>query len=106
MVVVQWTDNAEQDLKAIYQYIALDSPFTAKKFVKKLVQALDDKLYSMPSSGSPIKEFKDSPIDFLMQYSFKNYRIIYNFDEPAQLVTVIAVIHAKRLLTPDLIGDL
>jgi plasmid stabilization system protein ParE len=38
MAKINWTKQSLKDLKAIYDYIALDSNFYASRFVSKLIQ--------------------------------------------------------------------
>jgi len=44
--MVIWTPRARTDLKAIHDYIAQDSPLTAKRIIRELIQKTDSLLVS------------------------------------------------------------
>ncbi len=41
MIVVRWTPQAEDDLQAIYDFIARDSQHYAKLVIEKILYAVD-----------------------------------------------------------------
>lgn len=55
MAKINWTKQSLKDLKAIYDYIALDSNFYASRFVSKLIQRVDQ-LIEFPESGRVVPE--------------------------------------------------
>lgn len=55
MAVINWTETALRDIDAIAGFIALDSPFSASKFVNKLF-ATTIKLEKYPEIGKPVPE--------------------------------------------------
>ena len=89
---VVWSRRALQDLEAISEYIAEDSPAYAAVVVKNIVQQTR-LLSQFPRSGRKVPEFDDENIRELLAYS---YRIIYRFQENEVLIA--AVIHGKRML--------
>jgi toxin ParE1/3/4 len=89
---VVWSRRALQDLEAIAEYIAEDSPAYAAVVVRNIVQQTR-LLSQFPRSGRKVPEFDDENIRELLAYS---YRIIYRFQENEVLIA--AVIHGKRIL--------
>jgi toxin ParE1/3/4 len=89
---VVWSRRASQDLEAIADYIAADSPTYAGIVVKKVVNQTKS-LSLFPRSGRKVPEFDNEDIRELLVYS---YRIIYRLQESE--VVIAAVIHGKRIL--------
>lgn len=90
---VVWSAKAVEDVEAIATYIARDSPFYAAAVVQKLLE-LADSLDNCPLAGSVVPEFTDPGIQEKLAYT---YRLVYRIS--AEVVTVAAVIHGRRLLT-------
>ena len=55
MASITWTETALKDINAIAEFIALDSSFSASKFVNKLF-ATAIKLEKYPEIGKPVPE--------------------------------------------------
>jgi toxin ParE1/3/4 len=89
---VVWSRRASQDLEAIADYIAADSPTYAGIVVKKVVNQTKS-LSIFPRSGRKVPEFDNEDIRELLVYS---YRIIYRLQESE--VVIAAMIHGKRIL--------
>jgi addiction module RelE/StbE family toxin len=89
---VSWSRRALQDLEAIADYIAADSPTYAGIVVKKVVNQTKT-LARFPRAGPKVPEFDDENIRELLVYS---YRIIYRLE--GEEVVIAAVIHGKRIL--------
>jgi plasmid stabilization system protein ParE len=89
---VVWSRRALQDLEAIAEYIAEDSPAYAAVVVKNIVHQTR-LLSQFPRSGRKVPEFDDENIREVLAYS---YRIIYRLQEDEVLIA--AVIHGKRML--------
>jgi len=87
---VFWTHNACEQLDAIYQYIAKDSPIYAQRMVDRIT-GRSTQISLMPLSGRRIAEHPDDQIREIIENPF---RIIYrvNFDR----IDVLAVIHLAR----------
>ncbi len=56
---VRWTDNATLHIVAIYDRIAENSPFYARKMVDRLLRR-SDQLSAFPRSGRQVPEY-DAP---------------------------------------------
>jgi len=91
--MVKWTLPARDDLKAIYDYIALDSKFYAKKIVREIV-SLSLTIQEMPERGRVVPETKEKQIRELFIYS---YRLIYQISP--EIISILAVIHGNRNIT-------
>lgn len=89
---VVWSRRALQDVEAIAEYIAQDSPAYAAAVVKRII-AQTRLLSRFPRSGRKVPEFDEENIRELFAY---NYRIIYVVQGEELLIA--AVIHGKRLL--------
>jgi len=74
--LVTWTLPARDDLKAIHNYIALDSKFYAKNTVRNIVQrAL--KLSEIPEIGRIVPERNEPDIREVFIYSYRSiYQIL------------------------------
>ena len=88
--MVRWTIPARDDLRAIYDYIALDSKFYAKKVIREIVER-GSKIPDMPELGRIVPEVNEKNVREIFIYS---YRCIYQI-APDQ-VTILAVIHGSR----------
>ncbi|MDH4377611.1 MAG: type II toxin-antitoxin system RelE/ParE family toxin [Ramlibacter sp.] len=100
------THGAEQDIEAIYDYIAeFDAPAKAQYVLEQLAAAAE-KLSVLPERGSYPKELVALGIKEYRQVFFKPYRLIYRVAGDAVLVYVIA--DGRRdmqaLLTRRLLG--
>lgn len=89
---VVWSPKAVEDVEAIAGYIARDSPSYAAAVVSRVIE-ITDNLQAEAKQGRLIPEIEESTIFEQFAYS---YRLIYQV-EP-QSVTIIALIHGKRLL--------
>jgi toxin ParE1/3/4 len=93
--VVIWTQPAKDDLRAIYEYIALDSKFYAKRTVQDIVERAAT-LFDSPQIGRVLPELEVKEIREVFIYS---YRLIYQIF-PDRLV-ILAIVHGHR----DLKGE-
>ena len=91
--MVKWTLPARDDLKAIYDYIAVDSKFYAKKIVREIV-SISATIPDMPERGRIVPETNEQDIRELFIYS---YRLIYQLSP--ELISILAVIHGSRNMT-------
>ena len=89
---VVWTRLAQSHLRAIHDYIALDSMLHAQKFVDQITQR-SKLLQSMPYAGAEVPEYATETVRELL---FRSYRLIYVVQ--AHQIDVVAVLHAARLL--------
>ena len=100
------TEGAEQDLEAIYAYIAdFDDPASADHVLDRLM-ATAEQLALMPERGTYPRELLDLGIKDYRQVFFKPYRLIYRVMGRDVVVFIIAdgrrdmqSLLARRLLT-------
>jgi toxin ParE1/3/4 len=88
--MVIWTIPARDDLKAIFEYIALDSKFYAKKVIREIIECAST-FSNMPERGRIVPETNEKEIRETFIYS---YRLIYQFTNES--ITILAVIHSSR----------
>jgi len=89
---IVWSRRAFQDLEAISDYIAADSPAYAGIVVKSILNQTK-LLVRFPRSGRKVPEFDDENIRELVVYS---YRVIYRL--LADEIVISAVIHGRRIV--------
>ncbi|HHH89489.1 MAG TPA: type II toxin-antitoxin system RelE/ParE family toxin [Aliiroseovarius sp.] len=95
--MVIWSDPARADLRSIHDFIAHDSTHYAKKVTQDIV-AKTDILNKLNRVGKVVPEIGNEAIRELSLYS---YRILYEIRQPD--VIVLAVIHKRRDLQPEMI---
>ena len=88
--MVIWTIPARDDLKAIFEYIALDSRFYANKVIREIIERVSS-ISDMPERGRIVPEINEKEIREIFIYS---YRLIYQLAKDA--ITILAVIHSSR----------
>src|SRR5258705_8039271 len=94
MAEVVWLSEALDDLDAIAEYIAADSPRYAAAVVERFLSTSGD-LSQFPRMGPAVPEWDDNAYRQCIVYS---YRLIYRLR--GDRVEILAVIHGARLL-PD-----
>lgn len=92
MVILQYSQPSKDDLKNIYNFIATDSIYYAKRFVGEIRTKIK-MLKSYPDQGRII--YPDR-YENIKQVLFKDYRIIYVFD--GKVVSIVTIHHQSRLL--------
>jgi len=97
--MVIWSEPAKADLRSIHDFIAHDSRHYAKK-VTQDIREKTDILDDLPKAGKKVSELNDEAVRELSLYS---YRIIYEIKEPD--IFVLAVVHKRRDLQPEMIGQ-
>jgi toxin ParE1/3/4 len=95
--MVIWSDPAKADLRSIHDFIAHDSRHYAKKVTREIVVRTED-LDKLPHIGRVVPELGNEAIRELSLYS---YRILYEIKN--QGIFVLAVIHKRRDLQPEMI---
>jgi toxin ParE1/3/4 len=93
--MVIWSLPARDDLKQIFDYIALDSTIYAHKVVKNIVEksmAIED----FPQRGRVVPEINDPNIREIFIYS---YRLMYEIT--SKNIYILGIIHGKRDFSPD-----
>lgn len=86
---ILWSPNSLKQLEKIGDYIALDSPANACKFVDKLIESVE-RLKKFPLSGSNVPESPN-----LKQVIVQGYRIIYRPKDTS--IEIIAVLSPFQL---------
>ena len=89
---VWWSPAASEDLKSIAEYIARDSEFYARAVVSRVLDVAKS-LPEQPLIGRVVPELGEENVRERFVYS---YRLVYKIEE--EKITVLAIIHGKRLL--------
>ncbi|PKP56497.1 MAG: type II toxin-antitoxin system RelE/ParE family toxin [Candidatus Altiarchaeales archaeon HGW-Altiarchaeales-2] len=92
MINVRWSKSSIEDLKSIYEFIALDSPQYALLFKDRIFEIIEH-LETFPNMGRQVPESDDPDVRELF---YKNYRIIYQIKKG--YLEIIIVIYGSRLL--------
>ena len=93
MVEIVITESAWEDLDAIEDFIALDSPHYARLWIEKILTHIEQ-LYTHPLSGRIVPEFQ---VEEVRELIFRGYRIVYYLPKPNK-VEIIRVINGAKLL--------
>lgn len=95
MTRVRWTPQAAEDLQAIYDFIARDSPHYAQLTVEDILAAID-RLKEFPLMGRQVPERERDDLRELIK---PPYRIVYRTGEALKILTIF---RASRLFPADL----
>ena len=90
-----WSPLAIDRVSEIAEYIALDNPVAAEKWVDDIFDSVK-RLKQFPNSGRIIPEL---PLENFREIIFGNYRIIYRTEE--NQISVLTVRHGKQVLPVD-----
>jgi len=93
MAKIIWTNLALDDLRAIYDYVAQDSPKYADRLMDRIIERVGV-LEQHPKIGRKVPEFDNELIRELIE---GNYRIIYRINSEIE-IGITRVHHAARLL--------
>ena len=88
-----WAGVAENDLKEIIEFIAVDSPANALKALEKVKQKASS-LYTLPERGRIVPELQDQGILLYRELIVPPWRIIYRISETR--VYVLSVLDARQ----------
>ena len=88
---VKWSPEATEDIESIAEYIARDSKFYARAVVSKILDT-SQSILEQPFIGRIVPEISDEKIRERFVYS---YRLVYEIER--KTITIVAVIHGKRL---------
>jgi len=91
-VKIIWSPLAIDRVAEIAQYIALDSPNSAQKWVDLTFQVVE-RLKRFPKSGRIVPEIKQ---DDFREIIHGNYRIIYRLQ--SESVSILTVRHGRQIL--------
>jgi len=92
-----WTEPALNDLEALAEYIALDKPEAARRFVQRVFQAVE-RLAQFPKSGSIPPEISHLPY---RQVVVPPCRVFYR-TAGSDILIVLVMRSAQRLRESDL----
>jgi toxin ParE1/3/4 len=99
MAQIKWTEPALDDLNEIAEYIALDNPSDAKKFVQETFKAVK-RLKDFPNSGKIPTELKNSRCREII---VAPCRVLYRVD--VDLVFILYVMRSERALRNFILED-
>lgn len=91
---VVWAKRAMEDLHALHDFIARDSPQYAQAQVRA-IQAAAYQAQKLPRIGRILPEF---PTEKWREILCGSYRIIYRYDAKKRVVRILAVVHQSRML--------
>ncbi len=90
MEQIKWTTKSLKDLKAINDFISLDSKFYATRFINRLIQRVEQ-LVLFPDSGRIVPEKNNPEIRELIE---GNYRIFYR--QQKKHITILRIHNAAK----------
>ncbi len=90
---ILWAGVAENDLKEIIEYIAIDSPADALRIFKKIKQKASS-LYTLPERGRIVPELQEQGILLYRELVIPPWRIVYRISE--MRVYVLSVLDARQ----------
>lgn len=93
---ITWSYEAIEDIQSIADYISRDSEFYARAVIAKIL-TLPHQIVEQPFLGRVVPELNRAEIRERFVYS---YRLVYEVSDDH--ITVLAVIHGKRLLENSL----
>ena len=91
--MVIWAGPAKTDLKAIFDFIASDSKYYAKKVVQDIIDRTNI-IEKYPMIGRKVPEIDDESVREIFAYS---YRILYEIK--SEKIYIIGIIHGRRDFT-------
>ena len=89
---IKWSPEATEHLESIAEYISRDSEFYACSVVSKIL-AISRNIPEQPMIGRVVPEIGEQEIRERFVYS---YRLVYRIQKST--VTIVAIIHGRRLL--------
>jgi toxin ParE1/3/4 len=89
---IRWTPQAADDLQAIHDFIARDSPRYARAAMERVVAAIDQ-LEAFPTCGRIVPEYRQADVRELIE---RPYRIAYR--RRGESAFVLMIFRASRLI--------
>jgi len=89
---IQWSPLAVERISEIADYIAMDSPKAAEKWVHSIFNRVAQ-VKDFSKSGRSVPEINRTDIRELI---LANYRIIYRIE--AQLISILTIRHSRQIL--------
>jgi addiction module RelE/StbE family toxin len=90
MVKVIWSELSIEDLRSIFDYITIDSPYYAGIQIDRIVNRTEQ-LIEFPQSGRVVPEFNNESLRELIE---GNYRIVYQLVN--ETVEIVRIHHASK----------
>ena len=90
---IEWAQVAENDLRDIIAYIAMDSPSSALAILRKIKQA-SSKLRKLPERGRVVPELLNQGILIYREIIVPPWRRIYRLSD--KCVFVLSVLDSRR----------
>ncbi|MBU2537657.1 MAG: type II toxin-antitoxin system RelE/ParE family toxin [Proteobacteria bacterium] len=90
-----WSPLAIERASEIAEYIALDNPTAATKWVERVFEKVKN-LSSLPEAGRKVSEVNRNEIRELI---FGDYRIIYRIEKSN--ISILTIRHSKQILPVD-----
>jgi plasmid stabilization system protein ParE len=100
---VIWSNIAENDLKNIIEYIAVDNPSNALKIFKNIKRKASS-LYTFPDRGRIVPELRDLGILPYRELILPPWRILYRISE--KFVYVLSVLDSRQNIEDILLNRL
>ncbi len=97
--MIRWTERAVADLIAIGEYIAIDKPDAARRWVERLRHQAE-LAAQVPLAGRRVPEIAR---DDVRETFLRKYRIVYRVD--ADGITVLTVFEGHRLFREEDIDE-
>ncbi len=97
---ILWSNRARDDLAAIGDYIAADSPRAAMQWVDKLIAAVE-RAAEMPLAGRIVPEYADR--HDIREVIRRTYRIVYRVRKEA--IEVLTIFEGHRLFPEGVVPD-
>ena len=92
---IVWSPLATDRASEISDYIALDKPTAAEKWINTVFSKVEQQK-SSPEIGRIVPEFRKNPFRELI---YRNYPIIYRIEQ--EKVSILTIRHAKQILPID-----
>jgi toxin ParE1/3/4 len=91
--IVTWTSVAENDLKAIIEYIAVNNPQNALKILNQ-IKEIASNLYTLPERGRIVPELQEQGISQYRELIIQPWRLIYRVAE--REIYVLSVLDSRQ----------
>ncbi len=92
MAAYELAPEAVEDLVKIQSFISMDSPAAAERLIDQFFAAFD-RLAEWPRSGHTRADLTSKPVLF---WPIDSYLIVYRQDVAADMIQIVAVLHAAR----------
>ena len=91
-MTAEWSEQARQDLLAIFRYVAKDNPDAARRLLKRL-RGTEENVFAHPFPGRVAPEFE---VANMRECILPPYRVIYQVQREA--ILFLTVIHSRQQL--------